>query len=821
MYSLSSSTSAATRPLRLDRSRRQRLLGSCALLTAIAAIAAMLAAPGAQAKLAGEIRDTQALEHAGAITNVRFAPNGEVFAIDKAGQIFDYPSLAEPNNETIVADISSEVMNYEDRGLLGLAIDPQYPVRPYIYVLYAYDAPPGQTAPVWPNTECPNPPGAGPEFGPGGGDGCVVSGRLSRITIDLSTHKMAGEEQPLIKNDWCQQYTSHSIGDLQFGPEGALYVSGGAGGAFNVADWGQYGGTLPSEEHPLTPRNPCGDPSETSGAGPGVLGVTKEEIPTAEGGVLRSQSFRRPTNQPATLGGTIARVNPENGEPFAGNPNSAAADLDRKRIVAYGLRNPFRFTFRPNTKELWIGDVGENTWEEIDRDENPLANPLTTPTVNFGWPCFEGKDLPFEYGVKYEEINLCKKLYPGGGLEENTAQAPYYAYRHNEAVTAGDECPYRFEPPEPATGSSITGLAFLNGGPWPPAWNGALFFGDLTRDCIWAMMPKAPGGLPNPQAASIKWIESLSEGKGAVCEFTAAPSGCPVDLELGPEGDIYYTDIDSGTIHRLSYEGYPVAVLGTSGPMAHAGAPFTFTGNASTSPHPEATTYHWDFGDGAGASTANATHTYVAAGKYTATLTVTDATAGTHDSSSVKVTVLEPEPPAKKEEPPIEKTTHIETPPTPVMTPAMTLTGVTSMPTAFRAAATATLRKATGKGRSAVGATLRFVLSKAATVKLTFARRIGGRYKSVAARGAVVVCALGPPRGPARRRARKCRSPRLDGISFVGNAGAGTFTLSGWVGGVPLPAGVYRLAVQAFAPDMTVSAPAAVPFTILPSPRRR
>lgn len=800
---------------------------SAIAVTVATALLLLSLASGAQAKLAGEIRDTTALEHAGAITNVRFAPNGEVFAIDKAGQIFNYPSLAEPNNETIVADISSEVMNYEDRGLLGLAIDPQYPVKPYIYVLYTYDAPPGQTAPVWPNTVCPTPPGPGPEF-PEGGDGCVVTGRLSRITIDPSTHKMVGTELPLIKDEWCQQYTSHSIGDLQFGPEGALYVSGGAGGAFNVADWGQYGGTLPSREHPLVPANPCGDPNETSGPGAGTPGVTKEELPTAEGGVLRSQSFRRPSNQPATLGGTIVRVNPENGQPSAGNPNISASDIDRQRIVAYGLRNPFRFTFRPNTKELWIGDVGENTWEEINRD----ANPLSTPSANFGWPCFEGEKegvshLPYEYGVKYEEANLCKKLYPGGGPEENTAVSPYYAYRHNEPVTAGDECPYRFEPPEPKTetGSSITGLAFLNGGPWPSAWNGALFFADLTRDCIWAMMPEAPGGLPKPEMASIKWIESLSEGKGTVCEGPeSGPNGCPVDLELGPEGDIYYVDIDKGTIHRLSYEGYPVAVLGTSGPLVHAGAPLTFTGQASISPHPEVTTYRWDFGDGASASTANATHTYAAAGTYTATLTVTDTTTGTHDSSSVKVTVLEPEPPANKEESPAKKEepatppagggTSFAMPPTPVTT----LTGVTLTPMSFRSAATAALRKATGKGRSAIGATLRFTLSQKASLMLTFARSVrtgrGVRYESITSRGAVSVCS-------GRGHIRKCRRPSANSVSLTEGAGAGSLVLSGWAGGMALPPGRYAVTLRATGSDLTVTTPVVIPFTILPPAKRR
>lgn len=808
----------------LPTSRKPSATSRIATMIAIGtALLAMSLVPDAQAKLASEIHDTTALEHAGAITNVRFAPNGEVFAIDKEGQIFDYPSLAEPNNETIVADISSEVMDYEDRGLLGLAIDPQYPVRPYIYVLYAYDAPPGQTAPVWPNKECPTPPGPGPEFfEEKNGDGCVVTGRLSRIAIDPSTHKMVGTELPLIKDDWCQQFTSHSIGDLQFGPEGALYVSSGAGGAFNVADWGQYGGTLPSKEHPLVPANPCGDPTETSGPGAGTPGVTKEELPTAEGGVLRSQSFRRPANQPATLGGTIARVDPNTGNPLPDNPNISRADVDRQRIVAYGLRNPFRFTIRPNTKELWIGDVGENTWEEINRD----ANPLSTPSPNFGWPCFEGKDLPFEYGVQYESDELCKRLYPGGGPEENTAVNPYYAYRHNEKVAAGDECPDRFEPPEPKTetGSSITGLAFLNGGPWPSAWNGALFFADLTRDCIWAMMPETPGGLPKPETTSIKWIESLSEGKGAVCEGPqSGPNGCPVDLELGPEGDIYYVDIDNGTIHRLSYEGYPVAVIGTSGPMIRAGAPFTFTGQTSTSPHPEATTYHWDFGDGASASTANATHAYAAAGTYTATLIVTDTTAGTQDKSSVKVTVLEPEPPAKKAEPPANKE-ESATPtggggtsfamPSALLT---TLTGVTLTPTSFRTAATAALRKATGKGRSAIGATLRFTLSQKASLELTFARsvRVGKslRYESVTNRGAVSVCG-------GHGHKRKCRRPSANGITLTEGAGAGSLILSGWVGGVALPPGSYTVTLQATGDNLTTSMPVAVRFTILSAAKR-
>ena len=94
--------------------------------------------------------------------------------------------------------------------------------------------PPGVSA-----DPCPTPPGPT-------GDGCVVSGRLARLTIAGDT--MSAKTNLL--TDWCQQYPSHSIGDLGFGPDGALYVTGGDGASFNFIDWGQDG----------SPVNPCGDP---------------------------------------------------------------------------------------------------------------------------------------------------------------------------------------------------------------------------------------------------------------------------------------------------------------------------------------------------------------------------------------------------------------------------------------------------------------------------------------------------------------------------------------------------------------------------------
>jgi hypothetical protein len=94
--------------------------------------------------------------------------------------------------------------------------------------------------------------------------------------------------------------------------------------------------------------------------------------PTAQGGALRSQDLRT-TGDPTSLDGAILRVNPDTGAASAGNPNAASSDLNARRIVAHGLRNPFRITVRPGTNEVFIGDVGWNTWEEVNVGTREMA----------------------------------------------------------------------------------------------------------------------------------------------------------------------------------------------------------------------------------------------------------------------------------------------------------------------------------------------------------------------------------------------------------------------------------------------------------------
>jgi hypothetical protein len=100
----------------------------------------------------------------------------------------------------------------------------------------------------------------------------------------------------------------------------------------------------------------------------------------------------------------VLRVDPATGNGVPGNPiyTSQNPSSNASRIIGYGLRNPFRFTFRPGTSELWVGDVGWNTWEEVNR----MTTPTPSSAVNFGWPCYEGAGEPAERQSSYDSANL-------------------------------------------------------------------------------------------------------------------------------------------------------------------------------------------------------------------------------------------------------------------------------------------------------------------------------------------------------------------------------------------------------------------------------
>jgi len=192
-----------------------------------------------------------------------------------------------------------------------------------------------------------------------------------------------------------------------------------------------------------------------------------------------------------TLLGKLLRIDVDHGDPYAiPSDNPYAAGGGFPEIWAYGLRNPWRFTFDNQSGDLFIGDVGQNQWEEIDF----LPAGFTGMPANFGWNIWEGTHL-----------------YQGGeaGAASNVIE-PVFEYEHNP-------------------GCSVTGGEVYRGQSLP-AFNGIYLFGDYCSGTIRGLLQTGPNA----------WQEQTL--------FTTAFHISSFGMDEG--GEVYVLDLDSG-LYRL------------------------------------------------------------------------------------------------------------------------------------------------------------------------------------------------------------------------------------------------------------------------------
>ncbi len=360
-----------------------------------------------------------------------------------------------------------------------------------------------------------------------------------------------------------------------------LYYTLGSDRSFQISRFTHQGNTadLNSEVVIWKDPNPASSPDHFGGGldfGPdGKLYLT-----TGDKGLNTPQLAQDLTR----IEGSILRINKDGSipqdNPFVDGPGGNADE-----IWAYGLRNPFRSSWDFQTNNLYIGDVGLDDVEEVNR-----INVNENSGVNFGWPLYEGTSN----GVP--------------GLTD-----PIYQYAHTQDAT---------------TAGAVIGGFVYRGNLLPQEFQGAYFFGDFTQDYIQYLKFDTNGNVidadtATPEIDAFNFERRVSgNGRGRVVDDI-------VWLGEGPDGALYYLNFRNSALRRIIYNdpsgGNLAPIIDEQATIATSVSGLTFDFNAvATDPDGNPLDYLWDFGDGNQAIGANVTHTYASNGQYTPTLVVSD-----------------------------------------------------------------------------------------------------------------------------------------------------------------------------------------------------
>ena len=304
------------------------------------------------ATLPADFTETQVGSNlSGTATAMDFAPDGRLFVCLQEGRlrVIENGVLLATPFVTVTTTANGE------RGLLGIAFDPNFASNQFVYVYYTVITPP-------------------------------IHNRVSRFTANGNV-AVAGSETVILELNNLSAATNHNGGAIHFGPDGKLYV----------------------------------------GVGENANAANAQTVANRLGKLLRINAD-----------GTIPPDNPTSFPGIAGTPTG-----DNQAIWAVGLRNPYTFAFQPGTGRLFINDVGQSTWEEIN---DGIAG------SNYGWSICEGACSP-----------------PNANFRD-----PLFQYGHGGTG-----------------GCAIVGGAFYNPpvNQFPASYTGRYFFSDLCGGWIRLMDP--------------------------------------------------------------------------------------------------------------------------------------------------------------------------------------------------------------------------------------------------------------------------------------------------------------------------------------------
>jgi glucose/arabinose dehydrogenase len=407
--------------------------------------------------------------------------NNKILVAEKGGKVRLVDNGVLRSQDVI--NLEAEVNNAGDRGLLSIALHPDFQTgSPYLYLLYTDDLPEvtaGQTGVAGVNGEGNRP------------------GRLLRVTLDPAT--------------------------LTVVPGSRTYILGGAGNATNTVYTVNSTVDLTAPE---SGRNSDGSfiqdyiPTDSTSHGVGQIRFAPDKslfVSIGDGA-----SYNRPDSRAVrvldnnSLSGKLLRINPLTGQGYADNP-FATTDLtaNASKVWSLGLRNPFRFAFRPGTDQFYVGDVGWNTWEEINSGKGK----------NFGWPAYEGGDVGNALQPSYQQFAPIRDFVNNPNTQ---VEAPQVAFNHTRdnvaAIIMGDVY------------SGTSGL--------PSFYNNAPFFSTIrfangrVGSSIYAAQLDATGKIISTK----RLLEDEPNGPGA---------SRVVNMQMGPDGNLYYLNLDKGQINRL------------------------------------------------------------------------------------------------------------------------------------------------------------------------------------------------------------------------------------------------------------------------------